>query len=114
MRGTNKMGPLVLACVLGGFAADPSGATNNATPEQSSTVQGGELCNPGDDCPIEGQVCCPHTPGPEVPFTCSSDPCFRGGELCNPGDECPVEGQVCCPHAPGPTPFTCDFGDCFR
>jgi hypothetical protein len=74
-----------------------------------------DQCTPGEDCPIAGQICCPHAPGPGVPFTCSADPCFRGGgELCNPGDGCSTSGQVCCPHEPGPTPFTCDFGDCFR
>jgi hypothetical protein len=103
MRQPNKISSLLLACALLGFFA--AGASSAAS---------GCPCEPGDECPIKGEVCCPHEPGFGVPFTCSTDPCYRGGEPCEPGDECPIEGQLCCPHAPGPTQFTCDYGDCFR
>ncbi len=115
MSTRNKMGALLLAWTLfGGFATGVASAASDEL-RPNSDVLGCDLCKPGDDCPIEGEVCCPHAPGFEVPFTCSTEQCFRGdGELCKPGDDCPIEGEVCCPHEPGPTPFTCDFGDCFR
>jgi hypothetical protein len=75
-----------------------------------------KVCGPAEDCPVEGDVCCPHAPGPDVPFTCAPEPCFRTtGELCGAGDVCATKGDVCCPHAPGPdVPFTCAPEPCFR
>ena len=108
----SRLAMFVLVASLTAFATMAAG---EASVPQTSAVQGCQLCVPGEDCPIEGEVCCPHAPGFDVPFTCSSEQCFRGsGEVCNPQDECTIEGQVCCPLQPGPTPFTCDSGDCFR
>lgn len=118
----------VLGFIIAGTVAGCSGGAPAAVTEQAGrqtsepTCSGNrgcpteELCNPGDTCANPRQVCCPHRPGPDVPFTCGPLPCFRGGgELCQPGDQCAVEGDVCCPHAPGPrVPFTCSADPCFR
>ncbi len=105
---TKQFGPFAVfaALVLTAFVASPSWAEGVS----------GDVCDPAEDCEVEGDVCCPHQAGPCVPFTCAALPCFRSsGEACCPGDECPNKGDVCCPHAPGPdVPFTCAPPPCFR
>jgi hypothetical protein len=75
-----------------------------------------EICDPAKDCAVEGDICCPHEPGPDAPFTCAPPPCYRSsGELCTSTDKCTTKGDICCPHEPGPdAPFTCPPLPCYR
>lgn len=68
-----KIGPFAIfaALLLAAFA----GPTNNSPAGSASALCG--VCDSGEDCAIEGDVCCPHAPGPDVPFTCAPESCFR-------------------------------------
>jgi len=113
-RGT-RMGTMIGSVIFAALALAAFDIPQSNSPAVGARARC-HVCDPAQACPVEGDVCCPHRPGPDVPFTCAPPPCFRSsGELCSPGDECAIEGDVCCPHAPGPdVPFTCAPELCFR